>query len=203
MLVGTVVEGDTEYYCLPKLLAKLGHESLRPLSINGSSGHWPELVRQRVVPRVRSLKLKNPGKILVVLDRETRPECSPELARQALDLIMVETAHEGACCPIAVIIADRYFECVLFADYEALHSLEIARTPGEVLFGTGTDSKNVLAIIKGDLRPNATYHKTKHGPCLAKQIRLDNPVVLSRSRSLRKLVKEVPPIHTDAQMKLE
>lgn len=192
MLVACVVEGQTEYYCLPPVLAKLGHAVIPPLIMRGSSGDWAELFRQDVVPRVRALRLKQPNKILVVLDREKRPECPPELARQGLEVINGELAHVGEPCPVAVVVANRHFECVLFADYMAVDNLNIANKSASELFGDCTDGKNVLSILRASSKPNTVYHKTEHGPRLARQLRVDEESVVSKSRCLRKLIKEVP-----------
>ena len=192
MLIGCVVEGETEYYCAPKLLGRLGHSVLKPLAIHGSSGDWEQILRRKVIPRVKALALKYPDKIIIILDKEDRQECSPELARRALAVIAGEIAGFHVLCPVAVVIADRYFECILFADYDALDSMPIFTQPVSPQFGETTDGKNVLALVKAALRPGESYRKNEHGPVLAQRIDLDSAAVAARNRGLRKLLKEAP-----------
>lgn len=192
MLVGCVVEGDTEYYCLPSLLGRLGHTPLRPLITYGSSGDWETLIRGRVAPRVKALALKSPEKIIVVLDREDRQECPAALAARALEALRQELAGLKVP-PLAIVIADRCFECILFADYEALDSIPVFEGAPSALLGETTDGKNVLSVLKRTLKPGRRYRKSEHGLALARRMNLRSPAVAGRSRALRKLLREAPP----------
>lgn len=192
MRIGCIVEGDTEYYCTPKLLGRLGHVVLTPLSIHGSSGNWEQLLLRKVVPRIRALALKAPDKIIIMLDREDRPDCTAELARQATQVISHEITNFKITCSIAIIIADKYFECLLFADYDLLDSMPIFSERVSPRLGDTTDGKNVLALAKAALREGERYRKNEHGPILARRINLDSTAVAGRNRALRKLLKEAP-----------
>jgi hypothetical protein len=49
-------------------------------------------------------------------------------------------------------------------------------------------------VVDQALKAGSKYHKLRHGGALASRMRLEDPVVQSRSRCLRKLLKEVPPV---------
>jgi hypothetical protein len=91
------------------------------------------------------------------------------------------------------VIADREFECVLFADSELVDKKAILASPLSPLLGNTTDGKNVLALLDRVLKPGKGYRKKEHGPALASKMRLLDVSVTRRSRSLQKLVKELTP----------
>src|SRR5260370_3339389 len=193
MRIGCVGEGMTEYSCLPTIVSGLGHIVVGNVSCNGCYDDWEQTIRQKVIPRVFGMAVKNPDKIIVALDREDRDECCPDLAQIALNLIGEALRSKNLTCSVALIIADRTFETILFADYESVDKMTILTNPISHLFGESTDGVNVLARVRAHLKAGQRYDKIIHGKRLAQRLILADPVVLAgRNRSLRKLLKEIP-----------
>src|SRR5260370_42268621 len=87
MRIACVGEGMTEYSCLPTIVSGLGHIVVGNLTCNGCSDDWEQTIRQKVIPRVFGMAVKNPDKIIVALVRGVRDESSSDLVLIALKLI--------------------------------------------------------------------------------------------------------------------
>jgi hypothetical protein len=195
MKVALIGEGQTEFTCLPKLAGRLGNAVVgRARTITVSSDFdWRLFFEKRVVPLVFAMLTNAPDKIVIVLDREDRDECPADLATMGLEVI---TTHCGYClgdCTIAVVISNRKFESLLFADYAAVDSLPILKHPISHTFSATTDATSVVTWITPALEEGCAFDKVQHGAILAKRMNLDDPRVQQRSRSLRKLIKELTP----------
>jgi hypothetical protein len=184
-----VVEGPTEYYCVPCIIGRLGHISVGAVALNGGFDDWEKTIRVKVVPRVVGMSERKPDKILVVLDREGRVSCCPDLAKAANEIVQAECHIE---CDVAFVISDPKFEATIFADYDNVDKLRILSERISHHFGEKTDGVNVLGHLNRAKRNGTSYDKIAHGHALAQKLTLNNPVVLARSRALRKLLKEVP-----------
>ncbi len=174
------------------MLGGLGHTVIGRMTLNGTFENWERTISEKVLPRAKGMAFKNPDKLLILLDRESRERCVPELARSASEIIADGFRNSHLNCNYCVILADRHFECMLFADYSLVDQLTILASPVSVLLGNSTDGKNALAAIKKVLLPNAGYDKRRHGLALARGMNLADDVVLSRNRALRKFVTEFP-----------
>jgi hypothetical protein len=192
--VAFIGEGHTEFYCLPKIAGRLGNVIVanawaRPVSTDFD---WERFFELRVVPLVIAQAIKQPHKIVVVLDREDRDECTPDLARRGLAVILTKCGHCLGNVGVSVVISNRYFECLLFADYTAVDGLKILRGPVSHSFPDHTEGERVLGWLrKGVLRAGCAYHKIRDGMFLAGRVDLLSEAVLARNRSLRKLVSEL------------
>ena len=194
MKVAIIGEGQTEYYCLPKFVGRLGHVVVGQARIvmPNPEFNWERLFELRIVPLVHAMLTKNPDKILMVLDKEHRPDCCPELARRGLAVIAQHCGHCLGCCQVGVVISDMNFESVLFADYEVVDQLTILESENvSSTFPPSTDGQNVLPWISHSLKPGHAYQKIRDGMFLAKRIQLTSQHVQARNRSLRKLVHEL------------
>lgn len=195
MKVALIGEGQTEYTCLPKLAGRLGNAVVgRARTLTVSSNYdWCQFFEKRVVPLVLAMLQNCPEKIVIVLDREDRDGCPPELAAQGLEVL---TKHCGYClggCALSIVISNRKFESMLFADYSAVDELPILTQPISQNFPDTTDDRSVTSWLNPALGDGCVYDKVQHGAMLAQRIDLANPRVQERSRSLRKLVKELTP----------
>jgi hypothetical protein len=149
------------------------------------------IFKGEVLPQVQTAALKRPDKILVVVDREKRPECCPELAAKASKILADGLRAVNLEANVAVVVSDRTFEVVVMADYELVDSLDIFTRSITGLLGASLDGKNPVALIREMIKPGSKYHKKSHGAKLASKMKLADGIVLARSRSLRKLVKEL------------
>ena len=190
MKIGCIVEGDTEYHCVPCILGRLGHIIIKVLTVNGTFEDWEKTIRIKVVPRALGIAQRRPDKILVALDRERREHCCPSLAATAKEIIDEELAAANLPCDVGVVVSDPQFEATLFAEYANVDSMTILKEQISHRFGPTTDGVNVLAHVKAVLRPGAAYDKVVHGHGLSKLLPLDDVTVLNRSRALKKMMKE-------------
>jgi hypothetical protein len=187
-------EGDTEYECVPSLAGRLGHTILKSINLGGlpCDADWAVVCRNKILPYVRTEALRQPDKILVVVDREKRPDCCPALATQALEIFATGLASENLVVDVSVVVCDKKFESVVMADFDLVDTLPILAGPVSQNFGANLNGKDPLSIVKAALRPGSKYDKVRHGSWLAGNLKLDDAVVFSRSRCLSKLIKEIP-----------
>lgn len=192
MRIAFIAEGQTEYYCLPKIGGRLGNTILRVALVKGTPTNfeWRKFFLLRVVPLVHAMLKQNPEKIIVVLDRENREPCPPDLAREGEAVIMQECAHCLGGCQVAVVIANTKFESLLFADYDALDRLGLLAEKATHCLPRSVEGCGVLGKISRHLRSGIYYDKIQHGMALAQTMSLTAKTV-GRSRSLRKLLKEL------------
>lgn len=191
MNVACVGEGDTEYFCVPKIVGRLGHVVVSNANLGGCAGEWDQIVIAQILPFVQTAALKKPDKILIVVDKEKRPECCPALAERAVSILAAGLSKVNLTTPLSLVISDKKFESVVMADYELVDRLPILSRPVSPDFGASLDGKDPKPILERGLKHGLAYHKVRHGGALASKMRLDSEDVLRRSRSLRKLVKEL------------
>ncbi len=159
---------------------------------NNKSLAWDAFIRTRVFPRVRGMALKRPDKLLVVLDREGRSDCSPDLATYALNVLQQTLTAENIICNVAVLVCDRSFENVIFADTKLVDRLQIIRPDQKFSAAAppNLDGVNVLRIFASCTLPGECCDKVAHGLALVRALDYNDPQVINRSRCLRKLIKE-------------
>ena len=194
MKIACVVEGETEYESLPTILARCGHITIGILHMKGGNNAeraWHELFEHRVNPRALAMARKRPDKLLIMLDREWRNDCAPKLAQEGLLWIRSALANSSLLCPIALIVADRCFENILFADYELADKLSILESRISVEIGPDIDGVNVMGKLKKCMKSGTCFQKRAYGPAMARHFDFKNPAVYTRSRCLRKLIKEL------------
>lgn len=194
MKIAIVGEGQTEFYCVPTIVGRLGHQVVGVMHIRGGCDlgyDWPRFVGERIAPAVEIMAYRKPEKIVVVLDREDRDACSPELARTGLTIVQEKCGRFLGNCEVGIVVSNRRFECLLFADYQGVDRLPILRMPVSGSFPPTTEGENVIRWIHGALRRGFAYDKIRDGKFLAQRIALRDPVVLGRSRSLSKLVSDL------------
>jgi hypothetical protein len=188
MRIACVSEGETEYSCVPKLVGRLGHQVIHNSCLYGCNTDWEKTIEFKVLPQVRTAALKNPDKILVVVDRERQDRCCPQLAATAAAIVGQGLQAVNLVSDFSIIVSDRVFEVIVMADYELVDKLGILTQAAEQHLGVDLDGKNPLSLVRGMLKPGCKYDKKKHGAALASKMRLSDAAVLARSRTLRKLV---------------
>ncbi len=152
-------------------------------------------MRKKVFPLLRAFAHKQssgrPDKVIIVIDRERRSDCCPDLSYIANSVLSSSLAAENIEISFSVIIPDPCFECWLFANVEALDSSPLFKTKPSTVIGVTTDGRDMIDVIRPCLKPGIKWDKVRFGKGLAQRIDLRDNVVLSASRSLRKLVKEL------------
>ena len=184
-------EGDTEFFCLPKIVGRLGHVVISNANLGGCAEDWDQSFSTQILPYVRTAALKRPDKILIVVDRERRVDCCVGLVERAGTILTTGLAAVNLTTSFTIVVSDRKFESIVMADYDLVDNLPILSRPVSIDFGPTLDGKDPKPMLERALKPGASYHKVRHGGALASKMRLDSAVVLQHSRSLRKLVKDL------------
>lgn len=195
MRIGVIGEGDTEFYCLPTLVAKLNHVvvGVRNLGGVGDGYEWKSLFERRIYPYVRSFakSASRPDKVVIVLDRERRHACCGSLACDGVTVLTKSLQAEQLTMPVSVVLANRQIECWLFSNPELLDRSPRFKRQMSSLLGSATDESNILDIVHANLKPGKNWDKVRDGKALAQRLDLNCARTLGRSRSLRKFVKEL------------
>ena len=194
--LGLVVEGFSEYYAVPVLLKTLNVRSATPAVFHGQADEMnASALARRMLPVVRAQLRKGIRKLLIILDRESRPTCAPSLAETVRDEVVRRLSEREVAvrCTIAVVCADRKLENWLLADPYGIagHKLirdEVRKKQPENVDGTDGKAELRRYFVHGKF-----YVEGQMTGSLAFHVRVENNIVLRRSRSLRKLVTEAKP----------
>jgi hypothetical protein len=172
--VGLVVEGDAEFYALPRLSVMV--TGCPPLKATNLGGVGPDLTAQGVAKRALSSVLAhlfaNRTRVIVVLDRESRQASSAHFEAEVLhELSALLAARKTTAAFLQVIAADRAFEAWILADAKGLHEKRFFRTAPrfhsfEGQMGERNEKgKREITSLLGE-----PYSETRHGPKLFEAI---------------------------------
>ena len=195
MSIGLVVEGKSAIGAVPVLLRSAGLDVGRALQFPGQPVDCSvsTLVQKVLLPRVRIAVLKPYTRILVVLDRESRPDCPGDFAIRVRQEIISQLAasfgYEGQPA-VLVVVANRCLENWLIADPDGLLGHSYIRRSIRTRVGASADERDAIHIINYAYPNGRVYHKTRDAAGLAAKVRVCDPDVRKRSRSLDKLLKE-------------
>ena len=191
-LVGLVVEGQTEFAALPAMLQRLGVKPTRPSNFSGQFQDAPvrKLVEKRLLHHVKAQIVKGPDLVIVVLDRENRPESARAFEKAVRDEITKQL--DNPTRPrVEVVVCDRTFENWLIADPKGIHKSEYITRDLSAKVVCHGDGKDALALIKNAFRRRKAYNKGPHGAKLSVFVRVGSPRVHLCSKSLRRFVEFV------------
>lgn len=194
MSVGLVVEGQADYGAVPLLLGRAGVAAGLPIVFRGQGLECPisTLVQKKLLSPTRAQLVRGHSKVLVIIDRETRTDCPPGLARAVeAELVRQLRAAYGypRRPPVSVVCPDRTLENWLIADPEGIGTHVYMEKDIRRRVGSNADGRDAVAIVQwayGSRR----YHKARDAPALAARVRVERADVRQRSRSLRKLLRE-------------
>lgn len=157
------------------------------------------LLVEHLLPYIRLAELKGAKTIIVLVDREWREQCAPALANDIAEEMVRQNPRystDRTGPGVRVVCPDHCLENWLIADPDAFAThAYIARKVAHKV-GSKADCKPALDIIKWAFRKGLTYHKAKDAPRLAAVVRVLDPTVRRRSKSLDKFLREagVPPV---------
>ena len=195
MAISLVVEGDSDLGALPVILrnAKIA-VARNPIQFGGQPVECsvPVLVERVLLSKVRIASLKSTTRVIVVLDRESRPDCPGDFASRVETELLAQLAPFGnpRQPPITVICADRCLENWLLADPAGLakHAY-IAKSPASKVGNNADGVQDAQAVIRWAYRKGSKYHKRRDAPGLAEKVRVLDPAVRRRSKSLDKFLR--------------
>lgn len=170
--VGLVVEGDAEYYALPRLHKERLIPNCPPLqatNLGGVGSHMSPLgIARMAAGSVHAHKLAGRSKVILCIDLEQRPDCAGAFATSVAQALSEALASRN--CPTNdthVVIANRSFEAWLLADAQGLFSRGVLRKAPKFhrfegsLGLNGTKGKDDLTQLL-----ERTYSETRDGPRL-------------------------------------
>lgn len=185
--VGVIVDGDSEYHALPKLLRRIPDTEcqlvstlLAPIPPTATPG----VIANSCRSRIEILARQQVSDIIVLLDREDDPDCPGSRA-----LAIGSKLTIPASCRGYVVIKDRMFENWLIADLNALKLFpkryNITPAVERKVIGDRADSVNALALMKAVTKPS--YDKV---PDSKKILSVADPMnMAANSRSFRHLLR--------------
>lgn len=188
MRIGIIVEGESEYYSLPLILKSLG----------GAYEHaWLKVVKAVIPPkasygvmanacksRLRLLETEGVDRILVLIDREDRDECSGTIASGLAASLIKLTQTE-----VFVVVKDRTYENWLIADLEAIKNqrkrYSISAAAERSVIPDKADKVDALRYLKKIC--SGRYDKVEDSKKIA---RFATPIrIAANSRSFRRFLR--------------
>jgi hypothetical protein len=190
--IGLVVEGDTEFYALPKLSRLVvGCPGLQATNLRGLGSHLSATaIAKRALPMVRQHFAAHRSAVVICLDREDREERAEALASE-ISRYVREEIHQG---PVHVVVADRAFEAWLLADAIGLFKArEFIYEPKFGCFEGCLGRGRRKGAAELDHLLGRAYVKTKDGPHLFEKVKFERARDFGPgkrgSRSLDKLLR--------------
>jgi hypothetical protein len=112
--IGLVVEGDSEFYALPKLSRLIpGCPALKAANLGGlGSDLSVEAIAKRALPKAKQHFAAGRSQVVLCLDRESRKECAGSLATAISKRLATMCGRQE----VSVVVADRAFEAWILAD---------------------------------------------------------------------------------------
>jgi hypothetical protein len=192
MKIGLLVDGLAEYHALPKLLPRLEspHQVLsQPLKCDIQPFSTPAQMALAASKKFQILLAKGAESIVVLIDKETRPDCTVELVRAVEREARTRLREMSAAVDLQVVLKVSMFENWLIADPDALAGLtglfeNVERVEKQVK--GRADSADALVLLKACSRERV-YDKVKGAMAICP--RLDPARAGGNSRSFRKFLK--------------
>lgn len=192
MKIGVLVDGDAEFYGLPHLLSRLGspHQVLKPLRCDIQPFASPAQMALAASKRFSILLAKGAESIVVLIDKETRPDCTVELVQAVEREARARLRDLSSTMDLQVVFKVSMFENWLAADPTALSGLpglfeHVERIERQVSSGRA-DSVDALDLLKACSKQRS-YDKVSGAVAICKG--LDPVRAAGNSRSFRKLLK--------------
>lgn len=192
MKIGLLVDGRAEYYSLPLLLPRLGspHQILTPLVCDIQPFASAAQMALAASKRFSILLAKGAESIVILIDKETRPDCTVELVQAVEREARARLKNFSSTVGLQVVFKVSMFENWLAADPAALSGLpglfeHVERIERQVSGGRA-DSVNALDLFKACSKQRS-YDKVSGAVAICKG--LDPVRAAGNSRSFRKLLK--------------
>lgn len=192
MKIGVLVDGDAEFYALPHVLPRLGspHQILKPLRCDIQPFASPAQMALAASKRFSILLAKGAESIVILIDKETRPDCTVELVQAVEREARARLRDFSSTVVLQVVFKVSMFENWLAADPATLSGLSgmfehVERIERQVSGGRA-DSVNALDLLKACSKKRS-FDKVSGAVAICKG--LDPIRAAGNSRSFRKLLK--------------
>lgn len=194
MKIGLLVDGWAEYSGLPYLLERIvsPHTILRnPLRCDIQPFASPAQIAHVASKSFPILLDRGADRILILMDKETRQDCTAELAAAVEKEAQVRLDRSSGA-EVRVILKVKMFENWFVADPEALRGIagrfeKVERIAKQVTPGRA-DAVDALGLLKACSK-DRTFDKPRDAAAICKV--LDPERAAANSRSFRKMLKEL------------
>lgn len=188
MKIGVIVDGKAEPEALLRLRGKV-HASgpfLKPLYVDLQPMAPPGLVAKRARRNIDTLRARGAQRIVLLIDREERQECAPELAAR-----IAEALGRRGESGVTVVVKDRALENWLVADPDCFAALSARFHPPKSfarrVSPNKADSVRDAAFLLNRIAVRRPYHK-RHDPARILAA-LDVTAAAKNSRSFRRFLR--------------
>lgn len=193
MKIGLLVDGRAEYQALGLLVSRLStaHTVLhQPLLCDIQPFASPQQMALAASKKFPILLAKGVDSIVILIDKETRQDCTVELVRATERDAAARLAKLAPEARLQVVLKVSMFENWLVADPQALRELpglfeQVDRIERQIA-PNRADSVNALELLKGCAK-HRSYDKVAGAMAICKK--LDPKRAAANSRSFRKLLK--------------
>lgn len=189
MRIGVIVDGRSEFSALPKLNPQIEHLSGNVIADIVKADVHPmataAVIARAASERIAVLQVRRVDRVVLLVDREDRPECPGVLAEQIRERIQPQ-----APVPVLVVIKDKAFENWLVSDIDAILGMRARFALSNQVINSIQPNKADHVDAYSVLRSAAihrTYDKVKDAGRI-----LDHADVLrmaANSRSFRKFLR--------------
>jgi hypothetical protein len=192
MKIGLLVDGRAEYHALPHLLPRIAspHQIRAPLFCDIQPFANPAQIALAASKKFPILLAQGVESVVVLFDKETRPDCTVELAQAVERAAKARLADLTPRVSLQVVLKVSMLENWLVADPQALGELpgmfeNAARIARQVSSGRA-DAVNALGLLQQCCKLTR-YDKVDGAVAICKK--LDPTRAAAGSRSFRKLLK--------------
>jgi hypothetical protein len=196
MKIGFLVEGQAEYYSLPKLFPRLRsrHKLLNPLLCPMQPLSTPGQIAYVASKKFPLLLERKVDRIVILIDKETRQECTGELASAIANAASERLGKLSSRVALSVVIKVARYENWLVADPASLQALpglfaEVGAVANKVT-GQRADLVDGLALLK-KCAVTGGYDKTRGAVAICKK--LDPDRASDNSKSFAKFLRVLEP----------
>lgn len=191
MKVGFIVDGTSELEALPKLMPMLSHipefRPLRPVRAAVGANAPVDTISFVVAELLGALANRDPELVIVLWDREQRPECPGALA-QSLWLRITHLTKGDF--DLRVVIKDRMFENWLVAALPALPGSQsrflLSQSSRRSISPNKADNVDALGLMKMSVI-HGQYEKVKDSQRILAGANIDE--MATNSRSFRRFLR--------------
>jgi Domain of unknown function (DUF4276) len=192
MKIGLLVDGQSEYRALPHLLSRLmlPHSIItQPLLCDMQPFSTPAQIAHAASKKWPILLSRGATSIVVILDKETREDCTGELVAAIEHEMGKRLAAQSLKAELHVVLKVSTLENWLTSDPHALRALpgmfkDVDRIQRQIAGGRA-DQLDALSLLKSCAQRD--YDKVAGAVAICKK--LDHARAAANSRSFRKLMK--------------
>lgn len=192
MKVGLIVDGHAEFIGIPRFLDRVqtSAEVLRPIRADMQPFAPPGQIAHRAAKKAGILLSRGASKIIVLIDHETRPDCTPRFRRELEREMRKRMKTKGRPASVHVVVKETMFENWLVADPGACKAvIKTSRGIGALrrhVEPNKADNVDALALLK---QHAARKQFDKRGDGAAICAKLDPNVAAQNSRSFRRFLR--------------